>query len=344
MRNNESCWNTRFEKEINQKKLSNKGSICKETTLGFLLLQDCQWQAEDPNLRKRKKHEFTLLNNHTLKTLDDDKSLTVRSFTLTENSLSLSIAKEIPETTEIKSAVGIDRNLRNLAVGNPSRVTYYDTTKIVEIGETTKDIIRSFKRNDVRIRREIASKYGRRKKQRVGDLLNKVSKDLVERALEAKSAIIFENVKHIRSMYRKGNYQGKGYRRQMNNYWPFGEIKRQIEYKAQSLGVPIIHLTKSETRGTSSNCYVCGERLQSSSYKKRERQLWCRKCEKWFDRDLVAVMNISRSGWVRFAQSQNKGIGTEPMLSESETTTVIRKVDPMKSSQKERLAKQDNPS
>ena len=62
--------------------------------------------------------------------------------------------------------------------------------------------------------------------------------------------------------------------------------------------------------------------------------LWCDKCEKWFDRDLVAVMNISHRGWVRFAQSQRKeGIGGEAMKG-NPTTTVILRVDPMKLGQR----------
>jgi hypothetical protein len=35
---------------------------------------------------------------------------------------------------------------------------------------------------------------------------------------------------------------------------------------------------------------------------------------RWFDRDLVAVMNISRRGWLRFGQS--KGEACEAMIQE----------------------------
>ncbi len=132
--------------------------------------------------------------------------------------------------------IGIDRNLRNLTVGNRSQVTYYDMTKIVKIGENTKDIVGSFKRNDVRIRTKIASKYGKRSKARIGNILNMISKDIVENSLEIKSAIVFEDIRYIRSMYRKGNYQGRKFRGQMNNNWPYNEIKRQTEYKAQWKG------------------------------------------------------------------------------------------------------------
>lgn len=65
-----------------------------------------------------KKFGEIPLTNHTLRVLDDDKSLTVRSFTLTERSLSLCISREVPEIARIRGAVGIDRNVGNLTVGN----------------------------------------------------------------------------------------------------------------------------------------------------------------------------------------------------------------------------------
>jgi hypothetical protein len=106
-------------------------------------------------------------------------------------------------------------------------------------------------------------------------------------------------------------------RRWMNNNWPFAEIKRRVEYKARWLGIPMIQLTKSETRGTSSICYVCRERLQSS--REKPRLLWCKK---WYDRDLVAVRNISHRGWMRFVHS--KGIGGEAVNGNPTTAAIPR--------------------
>jgi putative transposase len=96
-----------------------------------------------------------------------------------------------------------------------------------------------------------------------------------------------------------------------------------MEYKAAWAGVPIIQLSKSETRGTSKQCPVCGERLQEDM--QRRRQLWCSVCKRWFDRDLVAIMNISYRGWLRFCQS--KGEASEAMVKErsgSEVPSIIR--------------------
>ncbi len=92
------------------------------------------------------------------------------------------------------------------------------------------------------------------------------------------------------------------------NSWPFYEIKRQIEYKAKWSGIPIIQLSAQETRGTSSLCPRCGERLQVGQ---KKRFLWCSKCKRTMDRDEVAVMNMSRKGLALFASS--KGIAGEAM-------------------------------
>ena len=57
--------------------------------------------------------------------------------------------------------------------------------------------------------------------------------------------------------------------------------------------------------------------------------LWCSKCGKWRDRDVVAAMNISHRGWLSFRRS--KGEASETRVQESnEKTMVILKVDASK--------------
>jgi putative transposase len=104
-------------------------------------------------------------------------------------------------------------------------------TDVVRIGESTRDILSSFKRNDVRIRRQIASKYGRRRSDRTRQLPNLVSKKVVRDAKARRQVIVFEEITGIRKMYGKGNGKTKAFRARMNS-WPFYEIKRQIQYKA----------------------------------------------------------------------------------------------------------------
>jgi len=243
------------------------------------------------------------LNKHTLQVLSDP-SLTLRSFTLTaDNTMSICYCKEVAEI-ECAAIAGIDRNLRNLTVGNDNSVKQYDLSKAVDIAENTRSIVRSFKRNDVRIRKRITGKYGQRRRNRINQLLHHVSKQLVAQSKIERTAIAFEKLKYIRRLYQKGNNQGRSYRFKLNG-WSFAEIKRQIEYKAAWEGVPVIQLSTSQTRGTSQLCPRCGKRLQEDRLHRRE--LYCPYCDRWLDRDAVAAMNIGRKGAEVFQRPQRLG-------------------------------------
>lgn len=266
------------------------------------------------------------LNKHSQQILCSDSTLIVRSFTLTADIVSIIYSKEVNEI-QVAQAAGVDRNLRNLTYGNCDKITQYDLSKSVEFAETTKDVIRSFKRNDVRIRKKLASKYGTRRRNRINQMLHRVSKNVVRQAVGNKEAIVFEDIRRIRRLYQKGNGQGSNYRGIMNS-WPFHEIKRQIEYKAKWSGIPVIRLSAKETRNTSSLCPRCGERLQVGQ---KKRFLWCSKCNRVTDRDVIAVMNLSLKGLARFASS--KGIAGEAMRGNvaQQGEPLILRVDAMNS-------------
>ncbi|HEV2119114.1 MAG TPA: transposase [Candidatus Bathyarchaeia archaeon] len=246
----------------------------------------------------RGKRASIILTKHTLEVISQP-GVIVRSFTLTGNRLSLCIARDTPRI-ECASTVGVDRNLRNLTVGNDQETTHYDLSETARIASTTVRIVSSFRRNDHRVRTAIASKYGRRRTARTGHLLHNATKTIVTLAHQQKTAIVLENIEGIRSLYRKGNGQGRKYRCKMNG-WSFREAQRQIEYKARWMGLPVIRLSRRETRGSSVTCPRCGERLQSD--KRLERKLWCSNCRTVMDRDMVAAVNLSRRGRVRFARS-----------------------------------------
>jgi len=252
-----------------------------------------------------------------------DPAMTVHSFTLAAcNMVSICYSKEVAEI-EYTTTAGVDRNLANITYGNQDRITIFDVSKAVKIAENTRSVTRSFRRNDVRIRKMITDRYGRRRRNRVNQLLHKVSKAIVQDAKQQKAAIVFEDITFIRKLYQRGNGQGREYRGRMNS-WPFHELKRQVEYKAAWEGVKVITLTKGKTRGTSQLCPRCGKRLQEGRLHKR--QLWCPDCHRWMNRDVVAVMNISRKGAKVFERPQ--GPAGEAMVQEpGSVMPVILKVD-----------------
>jgi putative transposase len=277
-----------------------------------------------------RRYNYLPLSRHTLSVLSAP-GVTVRSFTLTETSLSLCISKEVTEV-ECSETTGVDRNLRNLTVGNDEQAVQYDLSLTVRIAETTSCIISSFKRNDSRIRQRLASKYGRRRRARTQHLLHNATKRIVGEALESRRAIVLENIEGIRRLYRRGNGQRRRYRRRMNS-WSFAGAQRQIEYKARWAGLRVIRLSKKETRGTSVTCPRCGERLQEDL--RLRRKLWCATCRVIMDRDVVAAINLSRRGRLRFDRSrtprESQG-GAVEAVKGNPTPTVILRVDALKSS------------
>ncbi len=266
------------------------------------------------------------LTKHTL-TVISQPGVQVRSFTLTRNRLCLSIAREAPRI-ECASTVGVDRNLRNLTVGNDEHTHHYDLSKTVRIAKTTMRILASFRRDDARIRRIIASKYGRRRTARTSNTLHAATKTIVRVAVQGREAIVLENIQGIRCLYRRGNGQNRKYRGRMNG-WSFGEAQRQIEYKARWMGLAVVHLSRRETRGSSLACPRCGERLQSD--RRLKRKLWCGSCRTVMDRDRVAAVNLARRGRVRFARSQPLMVeaqgGAVEAVKGNPTSTVIPGVD-----------------
>ncbi len=277
----------------------------------------------------RRRYFQIRLTKHTLEMFSNE-SVVVRSFTLTPFKLSLAISKEVVDI-QPNGFAGLDRNLRNLTFKNEHRVLCYNTAKAVKIAETTNEIVSSFRRVDSRVRRELASKYSRRRRSRTSYLVHTVTKHIVEEAYNHRQAIVLEDIVGIRNLFRRSNRRSKGLRDRLNS-WMFREPQRQVEYKAAWKGVLVIHLTKSETRGTSTRCPRCGERLQSE--KQRGRNVWCQTCKRWMDRDVVAAMNLSQRGRLRFDRSLPhegaEGEAVEAMKRNAETGPLILRVDASK--------------
>jgi putative transposase len=135
------------------------------------------------------------------------------------------------------------------------------------------------------MKRKLLSKYGRREKDRTVQAIHRITKRIVNHAKANGQAIVMENLKGIRKLYRKGNGQGTPFRGRMNS-WMFHEIQRQTDYKARWEGNPVYYVNP---RGTSRKCPDCG----SSLIELEGRRLWCPSCDKTEDRDVVASKNLA---------------------------------------------------
>jgi len=263
---------------------------------------------------KPREYVYLKLNEHTLQVIS---ALNVRSVTLTPDWVSISYSKEMVEI-EPEGYLGVDRNLDNVTTASVNGTARaFDLSKATRIKADYRSVMSRFKRNDIRIRTRVFSKYGEKQRNRVQPLLHGVSKRIVDEAKTLRYAIVIERLTGIRRLYHRGNGQSRHYRARMNS-WSYGELQRQIEYKARWEGVKIIYVP---ARNTSKRCSICGYKTLEST----QRQLWCPHCGAILDRDENAARNLAARG-LRFSPDGPPG---EAMVEEREpeNTTLILKVD-----------------
>jgi putative transposase len=229
--------------------------------------------------------------------------------------MSISVRRQV-NALECTGMLGIDSNLDNVTIADTeSRIQRYDLNKATIIKSQCKQTKRRFSRNDAKVRKQIFGKYGGLEKARVGWLLHNVSANIVLKAKLKREMIVMEDLRGIRKLYRTGNGQGSDYRSRMNS-WSYAELQRQIQYKADWNGIPVIYV---RAHGTSARCSMCGHRVLPEE----NRLLHCPNCGLTIDRDVNAARNILARG-LRF---KPVGSATEAMVQEPTKPVVILKVD-----------------
>lgn len=228
------------------------------------------------------RHYCSVELNHYV--LEHIKNTKLGSITITDNKIIISYSKQILRRKP-SDFVAIDTNLDNATTFNTqNEFAIYDLHKVNQIKRTYRQVKSKFRRNDIRIRKRIFAKYGKKERNRVHNILHEASKQIANKNM----GIILEDLKGIRKLYRKGNGQGSEHRAKMNS-WSFYELQRQIEYKARWLGLPVKYV---KANGTSSKCAVCGSNMVPEEH----RMFFCPYCNVAVDRDINAAKNILARG------------------------------------------------
>ena len=194
--------------------------------------------------------------------------------------------KEV-ELIETKSWLAIDINETNVT-GASSDGNFFviDTSEVKRIRhvyfEKRRKIQSGIKCG--KRRKELLAKYGRREKNRVKDILHKVSKTIVEFAKIRGCGIILEDLKGIR---KRIDY-GRKLNRRLHNGWSFRKLQYYIEYKGKLNGILVMYVNP---RNSSSLCPRCGRRLSP----KGQRVVFCSDCNIMMDRDFVACLNLLKT-------------------------------------------------
>lgn len=139
---------------------------------------------------RAKQYLFVKLASYVMKQIENTK---LGSITLTPEKLIISYSKEIIQSAP-KDFVGIDRNLENAtSYDSMDKFIIYDLKKSNGIKQKYKEVKSHFKRNDVRIKKKLFTKYGKKEKNRVQQLLHNVSKKIISQ----NQGVILEDIKGI---------------------------------------------------------------------------------------------------------------------------------------------------
>lgn len=216
-----------------------------------------------------------------------DYSLKRGSVTMTEREIIIAFTKTATPTKP-KRRVGYDLNEKSVVGSDGTRIDLSEVARLhTEYGVRRSDFYREHS-GDRRLKRKFAG--SRREKERVKQILHRVSKQVVERAKANGEAIVLERLKGIRYAHQRGNREATARRRRIA-LWPFRRLQGYIEYKARWEGVPIEYVSPAFTSQT---CHLCG--VVNRKLKPTEREWLCPNCGAILDRDINAAINIERRG------------------------------------------------
>lgn len=216
----------------------------------------------------------------------------IKQLILREDRAILILEPEIPAPFVPTSLLAFDTNERSLdgvwvrpdRSPTPVNVPYPEVATIQRRHQTRRRRLGKKKAHDRRMGRKLGGREGRRERHRVKQRLHALSKGLIELAARRKAALAIEDL-HVPAWLGKTRRS----RRRLSS-WPQGELHRQLLYKAEQRGVPIIRVNPAYT---SRSCPRCGVRKERRT--RMGTMFRCGACGWRCDRQVNAGLNIGRT-------------------------------------------------
>lgn len=162
----------------------------------------------------------------------------------------VSVSVNEKEQVERTNAIGVDLN----TTGHAAVIANPQTGKVIKLGKKANYIHTKYK--NIRKDLQKQAKYKKvktiknRESRIVKDLNHKMSKKIVQTAIESNSNINLEDLTGI----RKTAKSRKSFKYALNS-WSFYQLKQMIAYKAKLQGVKVVNV---DPRYTSKSCSRCG--------------------------------------------------------------------------------------
>ncbi|MCI4335409.1 MAG: transposase, partial [Thermoplasmata archaeon] len=168
---------------------------------------------------------------------------------------------ETPELYVPTSVLALDTNERSLdgvlarpGGSTPVTVPYPEIPQIQHRHFVRRRRLGRKKATDRRVGRRLGGREGRRERARVSSRLHRLSKGLVGTAEAEGAALVLEDL-HLPRV-RPGS---RRMCRRLSS-WPQRELHRQLQYKAEEQGVPVLMVNPAYTSKTCPRCGVRKDR------------------------------------------------------------------------------------
>lgn len=221
---------------------------------------------------------------------------------------------EVPDGTPLPTSdfIGVDLGATNLATTSDGE--HFSGEKVEAVRQRYHDRRRTLQRAAVRrkakgkrsrsIRRALR-RCGQREQRFRRNENHRISKQLVDRAIDTGRGIALEELTHIRSRTRFRSRQ----RAKMSG-WAFAQLRAFLTYKAQRARVPILLV---DPRHTSQQCPVCSHTARAN--RPSQSQFRCRVCGFALHADIVGALNIRARAVVNqlmVASEQHSSLSDKP--------------------------------
>ncbi|WP_457550458.1 RNA-guided endonuclease InsQ/TnpB family protein [Archaeoglobus sp.] len=206
---------------------------------------------------------------------------------LTENKLIVTFKKKV-ELTKPKDYASFDVNLTNITGLINGRIIRFDLREIYHIHrvyEKKRRKIQKLAKTKPKTAKKLMQKYSKREKNRVMDLMHKITTTIARELKSTNSGAILEDLRNIKDKILNGS---KNLNRKLSK-WNWRSVRFRLEYKLKLFVLPVKYVNPAHSSKT---CPVC----QATLVAYRDRLMKCNNCGLIADRDVVAVLNLQMWG------------------------------------------------
>lgn len=216
---------------------------------------------------------------------DRIKGLELGELIIKEDKLIVTVRKEVE--LKVEKPIAWDTNLLSLNGYDGERDYTVDLKKIYTIHRTYELKRQKIQKLSGKTREKLFQKYHRREKNRVDDLLHKISRQLANRTN------VFECLRNFKE--RVAGTKSRSMNRQ-NSKHDYIKLQKYVEYKSAWSGYLTMYVKPHNTSKTCSRCGYVNKDLKGAGFK-------CPVCGFTIDRQKNAARNI----WNKFLKMWGQG-------------------------------------